>query len=212
MASVEILNSKGESQGKMELDNQLFGVKIKPSLVHQAVVTQEANSRVAIAHTKTRSEVAGTGKKPWKQKGTGRARHGSRRSPIWVGGGITFGPRNDRNFSLKMNKTARKKALAMVLSDKVANEKLVVVDSLIIEGGKTKVLSAFLKQLPVAGKRTLLISEPENKTIAKAVKNMKGAESLPANCLNVVDLLRFDRVVMTVPAIELVQKLYKIKK
>jgi large subunit ribosomal protein L4 len=202
-------NTKGESQGQLKLDDGLFGVKVNPSLVHQAVVTQEANSRVAIAHTKTRADVAGTGKKPWKQKGTGRARHGSRRSPIWIGGGITFGPRSDRNFSLKMNKIARRAALAMVLSDKVANGKLVALDVLVIEDGKTKTLSGVLKKLPLTGKNTLVITEPANKGVARAAKNARGVETLPANCLNVVDLLRFDQVVITLPALEVVMTLYK---
>lgn len=209
MASVEMYNIKGESQGQLKLDDGLFGMKVKPALVHQAVVAQEANSRVAIAHTKTRADVAGTGKKPWKQKGTGRARHGSRRSPIWIGGGITFGPRNDRNFSLKINKSVRRAALAMVLSDKVANGKFVALDSLVIEDGKTKSLSAVLKKLPLTGKNILVITEPANKGVARAAKNTRGVETLPANCLNVVDLLRFDQVVITLPALEVVMALYK---
>lgn len=209
MASVEMYNIKGELQGQLKLDDKLFGVKIRPSLVHQAVVTQEANSRVAIAHTKTRAEVAGTGKKPWKQKGTGRARHGSRRSPIWIGGGITFGPRNDRNFSLKMNKSARRTALAMVLSDKVASGSLIVLEALAIEDGKTRSLSTVLRKLPLKAKNTLVITEPANKGVARAAKNARGVETLPANCLNVVDLLRFDQVVITLPALDVIMALYK---
>ncbi len=209
MASVELYNTNGESQGSLSLDDTLFGVKVKKSLVHQAVVTQAANSRASIAHTKTRSEVAGTGKKPWKQKGTGRARHGSRRSPIWIGGGITFGPRSDRNFSLKMNKRARRSAIAMALSDKVANGRLVALETLTIDDGKTKALTAVLKKLPLAGKKTLIITEPVNKGVARAAKNVRGVETIPANALNVIDLLRFDQVVMTVPALEVIKTLYK---
>ncbi len=209
MASVKLYNTKGESHGQLSLDDALFGVKVDPSLVYQAVVTQAANGRASIAHTKTRSEVAGTGKKPWKQKGTGRARHGSRRSPIWVGGGITFGPRSDRNFSLKMNKQARRSALAMVLSDKVANDQLVALEALAVEDGKTRTLADVLKKLPLTGKKTLLITEPANKSVARAAKNVRGVETLPANALNVIDLLRFDQVVMTMSALDIIKALYK---
>lgn len=209
MASVELYNAQGESKGQLALSDALFAVKVNQSLVHQAMVTQAANSRVAIAHTKSRAEVAGTGKKPWKQKGTGRARHGSRRSPIWVGGGITFGPRNDRNFSMKMNKRARRTALAMVLSDKLAHGQLVAVDALTVEDGKTKSLAAALKKLPLKGRKTLLITEPSNKAVARAAKNVRGVETLPANALNIIDLLRFDQVVLTVPALDVITLLYK---
>src|SRR3989338_10491140 len=140
MAKVILYNQTGSEVGELSLDATLFDVAPDTALVHEAVVAQEANSRQVLAHTKGRGEVAGTGKKQWKQKGTGRARHGSRRSPIWVGGGITFGPRNDRNFSLKMNRKARRKALAMVLTDKLISARLVAVDDLGVEEGKTKQL------------------------------------------------------------------------
>jgi large subunit ribosomal protein L4 len=209
MASVELFNPQGESKGTLTLDDQLFGVKVQNTLVHQAVVTQTSNGRASIAHTKTRGEVRGTGKKPWKQKGTGRARHGSRRSPIWSGGGITFGPRSDRNFSIKMNKQARRKALAMVLSDKLAHGTFLAIEDLLVEDGKTKSLMSILKKLPLSQKKVLVIAEPENKAVAQAARNARRIETLPAHCLNVVDLLRFDQIVMTVPAIALIQKLYK---
>ncbi len=209
MASVELYSAQGEAKGTITLEDRLFGVVVNPALVHQAVVTQEANSRASIAHTKTRADVRGTTKKPWKQKGTGRARHGSRRSPIWIGGGITFGPRSERNFNLKMNKQARQKALAMVLSDKVANGKLVAIEGILIEEGKTKTLTNLLKKLPLTGRKTLVVSEPENKSVALAARNVRGVETLPANALNVVDLLRVDQVILTVPAVHLITSLFK---
>lgn len=209
MASVELYSAQGEAKGTITLDDRLFGVSVNPALVHQAVVTQGANSRASIAHTKTRGEVQGTTKKPWKQKGTGRARHGSRRSPIWIGGGITFGPRNERNFTLKMNKQARQKALAMVLSDKVANGKLMAIEGMLIEEGKTKALTGLLKKLPISGRKTLVVSEPENKSIALAARNVRGVETLPANALNVVDLLSVDQVILTIPAVNLISSLFK---
>lgn len=209
MARVELYSAQGEQTGTLTLDDRLFGVAVNPALVHQAVVTQEANSRSSIAHTKTRSEVQGTTKKPWKQKGTGRARHGSRRSPIWIGGGITFGPRSERNFSLKMNKRARQKALAMVLSDKVAQGKMIAIEGLTLEEGKTKSLMVLLKKLPLTGRKTLVVSEPENKGVALAARNVKGVETLPANALNVVDLLKVDQVVLTVPSVHVIMNLFK---
>lgn len=209
MARVTLYSHDGSVKGDLSLADSLFGVKVNPALVHEAVVAQTANSRVAIAHTKSRAEVAGTGKKPWKQKGTGRARHGSRRSPIWIGGGITFGPRSDRNFSVKMNRLARRKALAMVLSDKVANERFVAVDQLALEAGKTKELVSTLTKLPTNGKKTLIVTTPENKLVSRAARNLPDTRSIPVNALNIVDLLKCEYVLMTEPAIAMLTQLHK---
>ncbi len=199
----------GEKVGSMELAKSLFDVKVDQALIHEAVTAQKANSREAIAHTKTRGEVAGSSKKPWKQKGTGRARHGSTKSPIWIGGGITFGPRNDRNFTLKMNKKAKRKALAMVLSDKVANDKFIAVDELLLKEGKTKELVRMLKKMPISKKKTLIILPPEEKGIATAAKNLPGISTMPANTLNVVDLLKTDVVLISKSAVEMIMQTYK---
>lgn len=209
MARVTLYNQEGKETGHIELDASLFDVEINPALVHEAVVAQTANVRVAIAHTKGRGEVAGTGKKPWKQKGTGRARHGSRRSPIWVGGGITFGPRSDRNFSLKLNKKARRKALAMVLSDKVKNGQMFAIEQLKIEEGKTKQLSTLLNKLPMAGKKTLILVEPENRSVSLAARNIPHVEILPINALNVVSLLEKPNILISKDGIDLLVNLYK---
>ncbi|HLD20932.1 MAG TPA: 50S ribosomal protein L4 [Patescibacteria group bacterium] len=208
MARVTLYSIDGSKKGELTLEDSLFGVKVNPALVHEAIVAQTAGSRTAIAHTKTRGEVAGTGKKPWKQKGTGRARHGSRRSPIWSGGGITFGPRSDRNFAVKMNRQARRKALAMVLSDKVANDRFVAVEHLNGEG-KTKELSQTLGRLPTAGKKILIVTTPENKLVSRAARNIPEISTIPANALNIVDLLRFEYVLITEPAIAMVTQMYK---
>jgi len=208
MARVTLYSIDGSKKGELTLDDSLFGVKVNPALVHEAIVAQTAGSRAAIAHTKTRGEVAGTGKKPWKQKGTGRARHGSRRSPIWSGGGITFGPRSDRNFAVKMNRQARRKALAMVLSDKVANDRFVAVEHLNGEG-KTKELSQTLGRLPTAGKKILIVTTPENKLVSRAARNIPEISTIPANALNIVDLLRFEYVLITEPAVAMVTQMYK---
>ncbi|KKW33504.1 MAG: 50S ribosomal protein L4 [Candidatus Uhrbacteria bacterium GW2011_GWA2_52_8d] len=208
MARVTLYSIDGNKKGELDLEDSLFGVKVNPALVHEAIVAQTACSRAPIAHTKTRGEVAGTGKKPWKQKGTGRARHGSRRSPIWSGGGITFGPRSDRNFAVKMNRQARRKALAMVLSDKVANDRFVAVEHLNGEG-KTKELVHTLKGLPTAGKKTLIVTTPENKLVSRAARNIPEISTIPANALNIVDLLRFEYVLITQSAVAMVTQMYK---
>lgn len=209
MARVTLYNQEGKETGQIELDASLFDVEVNPALVHEAVVAQMANAREAVAHTKDRSEVAGTGKKPWKQKGTGRARHGSRRSPIWIGGGITFGPRSDRNFSMKMNKKARRKALAMVLTDKVKNGNFIAVEKMSAEDGKTKQLSAMLKHLPIAGKKTLILVEPENRQVSMAAKNIPNIQTLPINALNVVELLKKPNVLISKDGIDLLTQMYK---
>ncbi|MBM5789541.1 50S ribosomal protein L4 [Candidatus Parcubacteria bacterium] len=197
MARVTLYNREGKGVGEIELSPALFDVDSNEGLVHDAVVAQEANVRVAIAHTKDRGEVAGTGKKPWKQKGTGRARHGSRRSPIWVGGGITFGPRSIRNFALKFNKKARRKALAMALTDKVRGGALCAVESLSVEEGKTAALARLLKNLPVAGKKTLILVEAENREVGKAARNIPEVATMPVHSLNLVELLKFPSVLIS---------------
>lgn len=209
MAVVKLYNQDGKETGQVELDASLFDVAIEPGVVHEAVVAQMANSRVAIAHTKDRSEVAGTGKKPWKQKGTGRARHGSRRSPIWIGGGITFGPRNTRNFSVKINKQTRRKALAMVLTDKVKDGKFIVVEQLQVPEGKTKTLAQLLSKLPIAGKKTLILVEPENRDVSKAARNITNITTLPINTLNVVELLKKPNVLISREGVDILARLYK---
>lgn len=208
MASVTLYKIDGSQNGTLDLPDALFGVKVDPALVHEAVVAQGANARAVIAHTKTRGEVRGGGRKPWKQKGTGRARHGSRRSPIWSGGGITFGPRSNRNYSLKMNRKARRKALAMVLTDKLVSERLVALETLSFNEVKTKALSDVLKKLPVDGKKTLIVTAPENKNVSLAAKNISLVDTLPANALNVIDLLRFDYLLVTKDAVDFIGEHY----
>ncbi len=208
MASVTLYKIDGTTAGQLDLPDGLFDAKISPSLVHEAVVSQSANSRAAIAHTKDRSEVRGGGRKPWKQKGTGRARHGSSRSPIWSGGGVTFGPSNLRNFAKKMNRKARRKALAMVLTDKVKNDKLIALESLVLTDVKTKTLTSVIANFPISGKKTLIITTPENRTILKAAQNIQAITTMPANTLNVIDLLRYEYVMVTKDALDFISKHY----
>lgn len=166
---IKVYNQNAESTGEMELSPKVFGLKINPALVHQAVVTQMANKRKVIAHTKNRSEVRGGGRKPWAQKGTGRARHGSSRSPIWKGGGVTFGPRNDRNFKMRINKKMRQNAMLMVLSDKLANNYSTIVDKFEINEFKTKIFNKI-----ISGFENKIFIQPNSVSPApKAKVNLK---------------------------------------
>ena len=143
----KVYNQKGEELKKADLPEELFGLKINSDLLHQAVVAQQANKRKLVAYAKDRSEVRGGGRKPWPQKGTGRARHGSIRSPIWVGGGVTFGPVKERNYNKKINKKMRRKALFMSLSSKVKDESLVLLDKLELNQPKTKEIKEIFNNL-----------------------------------------------------------------
>jgi large subunit ribosomal protein L4 len=207
MTKITVYNQTGEQMTDLDLNPKIFGVEeIDASLVHSAVRTQRNNARNSIAHTKNRGEVAGSGKKPWKQKGTGRARAGSVRSPLWRHGGVTFGPTSARNWSLKMNKSAMRKALFSILSDKVTGNKLVIVDS-IDNTTKSKELAAKLSVLAAKanfGKKYMLVLPTHNKDLERAARNLEHVKVLYANQLNVLDLLKHDCLVLkeALPVIE----------
>jgi large subunit ribosomal protein L4 len=206
----QVYNQSGEKVSDLDLNPKIFGLeKLDANLVHLAVRTQRNNARRSIAHTKTRGEVSGTGKKPWKQKGTGRARAGSFRSPLWRHGGITFGPRNEVNWSLKMNRSAFRKALFTVLSDKIRDKKLIVVDKLETVT-KTKELSGMLARIADRsglGKKFALVIPVPNKDLERAGRNLSGAKVLIASQLNVVDLLKYDSIVMK-DSLDIIEKTY----
>jgi len=205
-----IYNQKGASAGTFTLPKKVFGLKWNADLVHQVVVAMQANKRAGTAHSKDRSEVSGGGKKPWKQKGTGRARHGSNRSPIWTGGGVTFGPRNDKDYSQKINKKMRVKALFTVLSQKYADSAILLVDSLSFSAMKTKdanaILSAFsaIKGFEKLGSKkptTALVILPEhNEVVEKSFANLPGATIVTVNDLNALMAMSFHNVVVVDPA------------
>lgn len=199
--TVKVYNAGGEVVGEQKLAPKLFAVKVKPTVVHQVVVAQEANSRHPIAHTLTKGEIRGGGRKPWKQKGTGRARQGSIRNPQWRGGGVVFGPRSNRNFTLKVNKKMKNTALAMALSDKLANDKLVVVDQFDVKAGKTKQLRDMLSKLPSAGHRVLISLGDANSNVVRAAKNLATTGCCAANSLNIVDILKHDYLVLDQSAV-----------
>ena len=210
MTKAQVYNQTGEKISEMDLNPRVFGLaKLDPSLVHAAVRTQRNNIRGPWAHTKMMGEVSGSGKKPWKQKGTGRARVGSIRSPLWRHGGITFGPRNDRDFSLKMNRPAFRKALFTVLTDKLNDQKLIVLDKL-DQTAKTKELAAKLSAFATKaglGKKYLVVLSEHNKDLEKAVRNLAHAKILTANNLNILDLMKYDMIVMQ-DALPVIEKTY----
>lgn len=205
---VKIYNQSGETVGEEELDPAIFGVKAKDALIHQVVVALQNNARQVLAHTKGRGEVRGGGKKPWQQKGTGRARAGSSRSPIWKGGGVTFGPTKDRNFKQKINKKMKHGVLLMCLSDKAANDQLVVLDKLELAEIKTKKLNEILKKLPLANKILLVTAGPDEK-LARAGRNLPHLELTRADNLNILDILRAKSLLTTQAGLAAITKFYK---
>lgn len=201
---LKLYNFEGKELGTESLDPNLFGVEINPVVVQQMVVAQQKNAREPVAHTKGRAEVRGGGKKPWRQKGTGRARHGSSRSPIWVGGGITFGPTAKRNFSVKTNKKVKQKALAMVLTDKAAHEKIILLESYNLPEAKTKMLVTALDKLPVKDRSALIATKSAEENIVTAAKNIPQVDTAYFASLNIVDLLKYEYLVVSK---ELLQKI-----
>lgn len=208
MPKVKVYNTEGKETGEIELPKRIFDLKLNDELVHQAVVAQSANSREAFAHTKRRGEVRGGGKKPWKQKGLGKARHGSIRSPIWKGGGIVFGPRPDRNFSKKINKKMKMRALFMVLSGKLKDNEIVVVDNFNMEKASTKKMENILNKLPLAGK-VLISLDKKNENVINSSKNIPYVSFVASNSLNVVDLLSSKTLLVNKEAIKEIEKTYK---
>ena len=199
MPKVALYNMEGKQIGDIELNEAIFGAKINEALMHQVVVNQLANRRQGPAATKTRSFVRGGGRKPWRQKGTGRARVGSIRSPLWVGGGVTFGPA-PRNYSYRIPKKARRQALKSALSAKVRDGKLIVLDQLTIEQPKTKLMVNVLKALN-AEKKPLIVIGDWDTNIELATRNIPKALLLKSSGLNVYDVLNHDQVIFTKDAL-----------
>jgi len=206
---VDVFNQKNEKIGEMNLPGRIFNVRWNPDLVHQAVIALMSNSRQSIAHTKDRSEVSGGGRKPWRQKGTGRARHGSIRSPLWRGGGVTFGPRKEKKYSKKINKKMNQKAIFSVLSKKLQENEIKVVDSLNIETYKTKIMIDILKNFFQQPPFNVLIIPAHNKSaIKKAVSNIKNVSAIDPLSLNVYDLLKYKNIILEKDAIDEIEKHY----
>ena len=245
MSKTTVYNQIGEKVKDLELAPDVFGVEVKSEVIQHAVVVQQANARHNIAHAKGRSEVSGGGKKPWRQKGTGRARHGSSRSPIWKGGGVTFGPSKVQNYSLKINKKARRKAILMGLSDKAAHDNVILLDTLAIKEAKTKNFFEILQNLELRNKSVKKTAKVETKSakdgsasggkkddqdikvrsgkkltsilvvlpkkdekIRRAAHNIVRVNTILADSLNVVDVVKSQKLLIPVDSIEVIQKTF----
>lgn len=205
---VKVFNAAGSEIGEESLNPNIFAVAVKDDLVHQATVAHFANTRQVLAHTKQRGEVRGGGRKPWKQKGTGRARHGSNRSPLWIGGAVTFGPRSNRNFSKKLNKKMKRKALFMALSDKVAHDKTIVIDSFDMKDAKTKSVKNMRNALSLQDASILFVYAKEGQAVSKSVRNIPNAYALDANSLNIAQVLKHEYIVVEKDALSVIEQTY----
>lgn len=204
----KVYNLAGSEAGEIELPERIFNIPINEDLVHQVVVAQMANSREVIADTKDRGEVSGGGKKPWKQKGTGRARHGSSRSPIWKGGGVTFGPTTERNFTKRINKKMKAKALFMVLSEKFREEKILVLDDVKMEKPSTKDMMKSLDKLSIKSKALLALGT-KDENLMKSLGNIKKVSVIASDSINVIDLLKNDMFVVNKEGLKKIEETYK---
>ena len=205
MANVAVYNMEGKEVDKIELNDSIFGVEINEHLVHMAVLQQLANKRQGTQKAKTRSEVRGGGRKPWRQKGTGHARQGSTRSPQWTGGGVVFAP-TPRDYSFKLNKNEKRAALKSALTSRVVENKFVVVDELKLDEIKTKKFVEVLKNLNVE-KALVVLNDMDEKVIASAA-NIPTVKTTQTNELNVFDVLKYDTVVVTKAAVATIEEVY----
>ena len=203
MANVSVYNIEGNEVGTIDLNDAVFGVEVNEHLVHMAVVNQLANNRQGTQKAKTRSEVSGGGRKPWRQKGTGHARQGSTRAPQWTGGGVVFAP-TPRDYSFKMNKKEKRAALKSVLTAKVEEKKFIVVDEIKFDEIKTKNFANMLKNLDV--KKALVVLEDENATIS--AKNIADVKTAKVNTINVYDILKYNTVIATKDAVRNIEEVY----
>lgn len=192
---VSVYNLKGEEQGKENLPESVFGIDLNPEIVKQVIVAIAANQRQPWAHSKGRSDVSGGGRKPWRQKGTGRARHGSIRSPLWIGGGVTFGPLKERNYKKKVNKKIRRLAIKMMLSSKVQTNQFIIVDELKLNEIKTKKLVEILNFLPIKENATLILLNKKDENIIRSAVNLQNVGVELASNIN-ADLLARHKYVL----------------
>ena len=205
MANVSVYNIEGKEVGKIDLSDAVFGVEVNEHLVHMAVVSQLANNRQGTQKAKTRSEVSGGGRKPWRQKGTGHARQGSTRSPQWTGGGVVFAPK-PRDYSFKMNKKEKRIALLSALSSKVADNKIVVLDAFNLDEVKTKKFAEVMSNLKVD--KALVVIEGENKNVVLSGRNIPTVKVSATNEINTYDVLKYETLVVTKAAVEKLEEVY----
>jgi large subunit ribosomal protein L4 len=205
MANVSVYNMEGKEVGTMELNDAVFGVEINDHLVHAVVVAQLANKRQGTQKAKTRSEVSGGGRKPWRQKGTGHARQGSTRAPQWTGGGVVFAP-TPRDYTIKLNKKERRLALKSVLTAKVQENKFIVLDELKLDEIKTKKFQAVLDNLKV--NKAMVVLNENDKNVVMSAKNIPNVITAQTNTINVYDILKYNTMIVTKAAVETIQEVY----
>ena len=205
MANVSVYNMEGKEVGTIELNDAVFGVEVNEHLVHLAVVNQLANKRQGTQKAKTRSEVSGGGKKPWRQKGTGHARQGSTRAPQWTGGGVVFAP-TPRNYTFKMNKKEKRLALKSALTSRVQENKLIVLDELKLSEIKTKNMKAVLDALNV--KKALVVLNENDQNVVLSARNIVDVKTALTNTINVFDILKYNTVVVTKAAVAAIEEVY----
>jgi large subunit ribosomal protein L4 len=205
MANVAVYNMEGKEVGSLELNDAVFGAKINEHLVHMAVVQQLANNRQGTQKAKTRSEVSGGGRKPWRQKGTGHARQGSIRAPQWTGGGVVFAP-VPRDYSFKLNKKEKRAALKSALTSKVNDNKFIVLDELKLDEIKTKKFQEVLNNLKV--EKALVVLNDNDQNVVMSAKNIPAVKTALTNTINVYDILKYDTVVVTKAAVATIEEVY----
>ncbi len=206
MPKVKVYDMLGKEVEELELDANIFGIEVNEHVLYEVVKNQLANKRQGTQSTKTRAEVRGGGRKPWRQKGTGRARQGSIRAPHWVGGGVTFGPK-PRDYSYKLPKKVRRLGMKSALSSKVENDEIIVLDALKLEEIKTKEIKNVLGNLK-AMKKVLIVTEEKDEMILKSARNIEGVSVATVNTLNVYDILNYDSFVITKDAVKKVEEVY----
>ena len=206
MPKIDVFNIEGKKVSDLELNDEVFGIEPNEKIVHSVLVNYLANQRQGTANTKTRAEVAGGGRKPWKQKGTGRARQGSIRAPQWFKGGIALGPK-PRDYRYTVNRKERRLAVKSVLSSKVLENNLVVVDSLDFKEIKTKNMVSALENLKVEGK-TLIVLPAKNENVQKSARNIENVKTSLVNTINVYDLLKYNKLVLTVDSVKSIEEVY----
>ena len=205
MANVSVYNIEGKEVGKIDLSDAVFGVEVNEHLVHMAVVSQLANNRQGTQKAKTRSEVSGGGRKPWRQKGTGHARQGSTRAPQWTGGGVVFAP-VPRDYSFKMNKREKRAALKSALTSRVEENKFIVIDEINFEEAKTKNFANILKSLDVS--KALVVLEDDNKNAELSARNIADIKTSKTNTINVYDILKYNTVITTKAVVAKIEEVY----
>ena len=205
MANVSVYNIEGKEVGKIDLSDAVFGVEVNEHLVHMAVVSRLANNRQGTQKAKTRSEVSGGGRKPWRQKGTGHARQGSTRAPQWTGGGVVFAP-VPRDYSFKMNKREKRAALKSALTSRVEENKFIVIDEINFEEAKTKNFANILKSLDVS--KALVVLEDDNKNAELSARNIADIKTAKTNTINVYDILKYNTVIVTKAVVATIEEVY----